>query len=178
MDNLKAAFAVCLALLALAPAASAQAPDFPYLPWGTVTINGVLAPDRSIVEAYIDGRLHAGMRGGTINGYYSLAIPGNSSLEGKEVIIMVNTVRADQSLTWRSGVSERKDLAVTNGTYCGDGVCQEYEDCACSDCRLEPGCFSGGQPAPGPPSPPAQDNVLRRVRYFIAGLVRIFTGSG
>jgi len=93
-------------------------PPIAYSPWGTVTINGVSAPDGLSVDAYINNIKYATTN--TINGYYSIEIPGDDpdtpdeiegGVPGDQVIIKVDGIIASPTLTWVTGFEE-VDLTI------------------------------------------------------------------
>jgi parallel beta-helix repeat protein len=113
----------CAVVLSLSSLAAAQ-PTLPFNPWGTVTIDGSPAPDGSVVEAYVNDTLVATMPGGTVNGYYSIIVPGDDSaasgslcgIEGAEVTIKVNGNTVLPRLRWTRGSTDRIDLALAPKT--------------------------------------------------------------
>ncbi|MBI4015080.1 MAG: hypothetical protein HY365_03960 [Candidatus Aenigmarchaeota archaeon] len=110
-------------------AASIKAPQLlpPSEHWGMAKVNGSLAPDNTLVEAYIDGTLYAAMKGGTISGFYDIFVPADNPFTpekegGKEndnVIIKINGNEATPALKWASGIY-RADVRVNMAPIIGD----------------------------------------------------------
>ena len=115
-----------LALLAALciPAVAIQAiPPIPYFPWGTVTTNGTLAQDGTLVEVWIGGVRYASAT--TLNGYYWVDVPGDDpdtpgiregGSSGDTVVFTVNGVRANETGTWILGDNRQLDLTVNGPT--------------------------------------------------------------
>lgn len=101
------------------------APPLPFNAWGTVTINGALAPDGTIVTAWIDGvRYGLDVTGRLGTGWYSLDVRGDDpdesgkqgGLPGDIITFQVNGQTMPQTAIWASGVSERIDFTLTVAT--------------------------------------------------------------
>ena len=97
------------------------APPLPYSPWGTVRIDGAVAPAGVPVSAWIDGVRFATTPILT-GGWYSLDVRGDDGdtptkdggVSGDEVLFRVGESVATQRGVWRSGDSPRLDLEVQN----------------------------------------------------------------
>ena len=118
--------ALLLVALALPPRvmepALAFPPVQPYRPWGTVTVNGALAPDGTEATAWIGG-VQYGLTRSRDGGWYAIYIPGDDpdtptkdgGSPGEAVTFKIAGYTAAQMGTWRSG-SFRLDLSANNVT--------------------------------------------------------------
>ena len=105
---------------AAGPAGAVLAPPMPYSPWGTLTIDGVLAPAGVPIAAWIDGVQYA-LTFTTAGGWYTIDVPGDDpdtpekdgGWPGDVVVFMIGAVPADQTGEWQSGVSPELHLTVT-----------------------------------------------------------------
>ena len=109
----------------------------PNMFFGNVTINGELAPNDTVIEAFIDGELHSGYNDDENNedynvtdGRYFIHVNGNESDNGKLITFKVNGIIADHdSVTWTASdtplPSQKLDLSAEglpmNGDIDGDG---------------------------------------------------------
>jgi hypothetical protein len=120
-------------------------PERPFNPWGTIKINGVSAPNGTIVKAYVGGTLC----GATVtwNEWYSVNVIGNNTLlncgiENADVVIKIKnplgTVEyaASQTLKWSAGSIPNVNLSVSvqclSNSDCADGPCDQviYRNCS------------------------------------------------
>ena len=105
--NLTVFTAICIAMLMLTPGTSADGPPpIPESFTGTVTVNGELATDGTVVLAFIDGAEIA--NAATVNGEYGIGVPGSA---GATITFKIyDTVAATD--TWNSGEFTELDLSV------------------------------------------------------------------
>ena len=85
----------------------------PHVFAGTVSVDGAIAPDGTVVTARIDGLLAAVAV--LKDGNYTLAVepPPGVSYIGKKVIFSVGECQASPTATWQTARVDRVDLAVT-----------------------------------------------------------------
>ena len=140
-------------LLVFSVTAYAQVSYFPHQFYGSVTINGVPAPDGVIVTATHNGdNVAAGGGGLTKDGKYGYERPAfvvalHSSYKGDTLEFFVNNVKAAE-YQFTPGDSTKLDLSVSIPNFCGDGKCESGE--SCSSCPHDCGaCGSGGSPSGG-----------------------------
>jgi len=114
---------VWLAMHAALPALAV--PPLPFSAWGTVMINGVLAPDGTLVTAWIGGvRYGLDVTGRSGRGQYALDVRGDDpdepgkqgGLPGDIITFQVNGQTMPQTAIWASGVSEQIDFTLTVAT--------------------------------------------------------------
>ena len=86
----------------------------PHVFAGTVSIDGMIAPDGTVVSARVGGLLAAV----TVlkDGNYTLAVEPSLgvSYAGKKVIFSVGECQASPAATWQSARVDRVDLAATS----------------------------------------------------------------
>ncbi len=125
MQKHRTFFVLLVAIAWLAPHAAAPALAVPPLPFsaiGTVMINGVFAPNGTLVTAWIGG-VRYGLSV-TNQGWYALDVPGEDpetdgkqgGLPGEIITFQVNGQTMPQTAVWASGVSERIDFTLTVAT--------------------------------------------------------------
>ena len=105
----------------------AAIPPLPSVFWGTITINGITAPDGTVVKAYING-INYGQTQVT-SGYYILNVNGDDTdtsqieggKEGDIVTFTVNDQQTPQTGVWHSSITLRLDLTLTAACIDNDG---------------------------------------------------------
>ena len=87
----------------------------PHVFVGTVTIDGVTAPDGTVITAWIQGFLVPVGEGVVSGGNYDLQVPqyGNEPFSGKTVTFKVGGLDANQTAVWRTGEGTILDLAAS-----------------------------------------------------------------
>jgi len=108
-------------ILTIAIAIGGAEPLSPMGFYGEVTINGLQAPDSTVIEAYIDGELKSGENYDVAGGRYVLSVTGSESDNGKQIIFKINGFTTDQTSTFIASVpliTEELDLSVN--MICGD----------------------------------------------------------
>ncbi len=131
-------------VLVFAGSAYAQVSYFPQQFYGSVTVNGVPAPDFVIITAKHDGDNVE--QGFTEGGKYGHSTPAfivalHSSHEGDTIELYVQNVKAAE-YPFTAGESTELNLDVTIANFCGDGKCESGE--SCSSCSRDCGSCSGG----------------------------------
>jgi len=133
-------------------------PGIPNQFYGSVTVDGSVAPDGTRVSAQIDGDVYATT---TADGIYSLLVkdPDYDRGDGETTIeFFVIYVKVDEATFENSKVTEL-DLGFT--TTCGDGVCTGSESCSscsqdCGKCQKDTGGSHTG--SSGSYMPPCYEN--------------------
>ena len=109
-------------LISILPGAVKAAPPVPYVPYGTVKLNGADVPDGTEITAFCGGVQYGYTQTSTSEGesFYSMEVIGDDpdSTEkdgcypGETVTFRVLSILADQTGTWDSG-SEKLNLTAT-----------------------------------------------------------------
>lgn len=99
--------ALCVMVLALVSTAVAQ-PVPPHAVYGEVTRDGVAAPGSTVTAVY-DGSELASTESGS-GGNYSLEIPYDSSYNGEEISLEVNSTATESTVTFEAGETSRRQL--------------------------------------------------------------------
>jgi len=140
--------------------ALAQYGYFPQQFYGSVTVNGVPAPDGVLISAKFEG---SDVEGGlTTDGKYGYETAFVVALQetdaGETIEFYVQNVKAAEYL-FSPGYSTELNLSVGISNFCGDGNCESGEDCSscsldCGECAppTPPGGGGGGGGGITPPS--------------------------
>jgi hypothetical protein len=153
---------VCGILVVLFSSVAYAQIGVPHQFFGSVTANGVAAPDGLSVVAKIDNLEVAGTA--TLNGNYGL-LPGeifyiedpNGNRYGDTIEFYVQGIKAAEYI-FSNGDSTLLDLSVTgNLGICGDNTCASGESCSScpQDCGECPPSNGGSPPSSGGYTPPS-----------------------
>jgi len=111
---LLAVMVMMMGLMAPAVASAQTAPEgIPHIFTGTVTVNGLTAPQGTMVSAVIDG-VQQGIAIVGSDGNYVLKVSSGSSGSTK-ITFMVDTLTALESASWMMGNIDRQDLTAGGG---------------------------------------------------------------
>lgn len=148
--SLIVAFSVLSVFLSLSSTALAQGSSAPCIPnafYGSVTVNGVPAPDGLEVSAEINGVVME--KSITYNGKYGynpyvFYVPDNdNNCENSATVKFYIEGKPAGESQFENGAFTRLDLSAEGVEYCGDSVCIGEE--TCSTCSQDCGsCPSGG----------------------------------
>jgi hypothetical protein len=151
--------ALTLLSIALVFSIALGIPAQPHRFWGTVSINGVPAPDGTVVDAKISGELVATQQ--TVSGWYGTPVSfyiydDEGVHSGKTIMFYVGGAYA-ANFTFKNGGTDPLNLSIT--TECGNTYCEpgETSNNCCDDCGCPSGynceggtCVAEQQPPPEP----------------------------
>jgi hypothetical protein len=99
------------------PVPAADGPVFPHLFVGTAKLNGLPAPDGTVVTAWVDGLSEPLAESVISSSEFAILVHqyGTGPLEGETVVFKLDGAVADNSGTWTSGGSDVLDLDAGSG---------------------------------------------------------------
>lgn len=139
-----------IAILASLIIAQAQTPLLPLVVKGGIKIGSAEAP----VGTYVIAKLGDDELAKTMvdeEGFYALTIPGNDSLESKEISVYVNTIDTGETVVWEEGGIIDLDLSVEGAPDEDDWPDYEEVEGAPDEDEPLPDEPIGGEPLPDEP---------------------------
>jgi|GEM_PF-2945709 len=146
MDNKIFLLLAFLAVFVFASVSSVQAFPQPNLFYGTVTVNGIPAPDGVLISAKHQGKDVGGTL--TTDGKYFLTFALEPTEHGDTIELYVQGVKGGEGKFSTGTTIHEVNLLAEIANFCGDGNCEEGE--SCSSCPADCGtCTTGGTTSGG-----------------------------